>query len=339
MASAVTLRFGHASVRLLPATYGHLLAARHDGSRLRPAVDATALSRAVHAELGHTPDQRPVPATVALVAGAPHVVAARPGVGYSHQAIASALLRAIVAKDRTAFVRPSLTRPTFTTADARALGIRRRLASFTVSLPRGSATPTDAVRRLDGTVLRPGGSLSLRSLLGGATPASAGGDALATSVFNAAWLSGLRVTSRSAPRTFSGSAPDGRDATLRDRADVAFTDNSRWGVLISAVTGSATARHHGTLSVTLWSTPHATVETTDSGRTSVVAAGRQVDRSRGCAARAGRDGFDVTVTRHLSVGDVDRHSAYAVHYAPVDAVVCKTPHHRARHHGHHHRHR
>jgi vancomycin resistance protein YoaR len=339
MASAVTLRFGHTPVRLSPSEYGDLLTARRAGNRLRPAVDAAALIRAARAELRGTRSQRPVPATVELVDGQPRVVRAQPGITYARQAVGSALLRAIVADGRTASVRPSLTRPSFTTADARRLGIHRKVATFTVPLPRGAQEREvrTAVRRLDGTVLKPGESLSLRGLLGRATPGGAGGDALATSVFNAAWLGGLRVTDHAPPRTFTGSAPAGRDATLRGGQDVSFTDNSRYGVLVSAVTGRATASHHGTVTVTLWSTPTWQVDSSDSGRTQVVAAGRHVDRNRGCTPRQGHDGFDVTVTRTLTRGAASRHSSYSVSYAPVDAVVCKSPH-RRHHHAHHHRH-
>lgn len=327
MASAVTLRLGRETVRLPPATYGDLLVARHVGSRLRPGVDAEALFRAVHATLGHRPRQRPMPATVALVDGRPQVVGGQPGIDYTPHDVAAALLRAIVVKSRTAAVRPTHTHSSFTRTDAAELGIRRQLASFTVPLPRGSATPTAAVRRLDGLVLRPGKSLSLRRVLGSATPTGAAGDALATALFNAAWLGGLRMGSHTAPRTFSATAPAGRDVTLTHGHDVGFTDNSRWGLLVSATAGRATGHRPGSVTVSLWSTPLGHVRAPPANRTALRPAGRHVDHAGDCTPRKGRDGFTVSVLRTLLFKGYSRQSSYSVRYAPVDAVVCRGRHH------------
>lgn len=332
MAAPVELRFGATDVHLSPAAYGDLLAARHVGDTLRPAVDARALRRLTDAQLAGAPIRRPVPATVALVDGTPRVIPAKPGVTYRAHDVASALMRAIASKRRTATVRATPAKASFTAADARGLGIRSRIGSFTVRLPHDKAggALASAVEHLDGTVLKPGHALSLRGLLGGSTPNGARGDALATAMFNAAWLGGLQVTAHAESASYPGHVPAGRDASLRHGQDLAFTDDGRYGVLVSAAAAPATANHHGTLTVTLWSTPRWQVTST-SARSHVVAAGRHVERDAGCTARDGRDGFDVTVTRSfLRGGAVDHRSSYAVTYRPVAAVVC-----RSRHHHHH----
>jgi hypothetical protein len=335
MAAGVELRFGSAGVHLSPSSYGDLLGARRVDRELRPTVRPGALARIAKGGLAGAPIDRPTPATVALVHGRPQVVKAKPGVTYKPKDVASALLRAIAARDRTARVHATKAEASFTNADARALGIRGQLSSFTVRLPKGapSARLTDVVDRLDGTVLQPGRTLSLRGALGGATPTGAAGDGLATALFNAAWLGGLRITAHAAGATYRGSAPMGRDASLREGQDVAFTDNTRYGVLVSVVTGHASTLRHGSLTVTLWSTPHWTVTSSHGPPTNVVAATRRVVRGKACTPRDGRDGFDVTVTRSFAMGGhVDHTSSYTVSYAPRDTVVCRPKHH----HGHEH---
>jgi vancomycin resistance protein YoaR len=329
MSSAVDLRFGKASLHLAPSAYGDLLGARRAGHQLRPTVQAHALARVARRQLVGAETNRPKPATVALVDGRPQVVSAQAGSSYAPRDVAIALVRAITSPHRSARVRSTPAKSSFTDADARALGIRRKLASYTAHVPRAARGDAldSAVRRLDGTVLKPHGSLSLRGRLGPATPSGAAGNALATSLFNAAWLGGLQVTNHATSRTYSGEAPMGRDASLRDGHGVAFTDNTSYGVLV------AVSVDGGSLTTSLWSTPRWTIHSTHGQRTHVVKAGRDVRHGTDCSARDGRDGFQVTVTRSFARGGtVDHTTSYTVRYAPKAAVVCKTRHH---HHDHH----
>lgn len=325
MSSAVALRFGKTTLHLPPSSYGPLLGARQVGHQLRPTVQAHALARVARHELVGAEINRPEPATVALVDGRPQVVGGRPGSRYAAHDVAVALVRAITSPDRRARVRPTPAKPSFTTADARALGIRKTLASYAVHVPGSARTGAldAAVRRLDGIVLKPQQSFSLRGRLGPATPSGVAGDALATSLFNAAWLGGLQITNHATSRTYTGRAPMGRDATLRDGHGVAFTDDSSYGVLV------AVSLRGGSLTTTLWSTPRWKVHSTHGRRTHVVEAGRDIRRGKQCTPHDGRDGFEVTVTRTFaSAGDVDHSSSYSVRYEPKDAIVCKPRHHR-----------
>jgi vancomycin resistance protein YoaR len=328
MSSAVELRFGQTTLDLSPSSYGDLLGARRAGHQLRPTVKAHALSRVARRQLVGAEINRPKPATVALVAGHPQVVSAQTGSSYAPRDVAVALVRAITSPHRTARVRATPARSSFTDADARALGIRQKLSSYTVHVPRaarGDALAA-AVRRLDGTVLKPDDSLSLRGRLGPATPDGAAGDALATTLFNAAWLGGLQVTNHATSRTYTGKAPVGRDASLRQGNGVAFTDDTSYGVLV------AVSENGGSLTTTLWSSPRWTIRSTHSRRTHVVKAGRDVRRDQQCTPSDGRNGFQVTVTRSFARGGaVDHTTSYTVRYAPRAAVVCKS-----RHHHHHH---
>lgn len=321
VAASVALRFGQTTVRLAPADYARLLGARREGHALQPTVNVRALAAVTDKQLAGDTTDRPRDATVALVHGRPQVVRARPGLDFAPQAVAAALLHAIRSTGRIARVRSTPAKASFTTADARTLGIHRKVSSFTVRLPGGQdGRLLAAARRLDGTVLQPGDTFSLRRALGPATPEGPPGAALATGLFNAAWLGGLPVTAHKVDRSYSGTYPMGRDASLRQGHDVMFTSGSRYGVLLSVtVTG-------GSLTVTLWSTPHWTVTSSHGSPTNVVRPGRVVRHGASCADRGGRDGFDVTVTRSFTpIGKkvVDHTSPYTAHYAPVARVVCR----------------
>jgi len=278
--------------------------------------------------LGGRPADAPRDATVALVNGRPHVVRARPGMVFAPGDLATALVEAIRASSRSARVRASREPASFTDADARALGITDQISSATVHLPRGSHVDglVSAAARLDGAVVRPGDSLSLRARLGGDVPGDRAATQLATATFNAAWLGGLPVGSHATLPAYSGVYPMGRDATLGDGQDLAFTDNTSYGVLVSVATVPPSASHGGSLTVSLWSRPRWTVTSSHSTPDNVVPSGRVVHHGKGCQARDGRPGFDVTVTRtfaHHPSGTADHSTSYAVHYSPVAAVVCR----------------
>jgi vancomycin resistance protein YoaR len=331
VASALRLELGHTEVRLQPADYVHLLGSRTVGGRLEPTVRAKALTRLVDHRLGHAGGAlAPRDATVALVKGQPQVVPSRPGIMFAPSDVGAALLRAITSPSRSARVPASVARASFTNAEARALQIHHQISTFTVPLARGGNADrlrSDAAR-LDGTVVHPGDGLSVRSDLG-TIVSGARGDALASAVFNAAWLGGLMVGSHAGLPTYTGDYPMGRDATFRGGQDVSFTDDTRYGVLVSVVMGRPTRSHGGSLTVSLWSSPTWTVASSHGDPSNVVPAGRTVEHGHGCVAAAGHQGFDVTVTRTLSKpgsSSPDHSQSYSVHYAPMPAVVCHRGH-------------
>jgi hypothetical protein len=329
MASSVTLRLGDRTVRLQPSAYARLLGTEVRGHRLRPTVRAQALAGLVDDHLDVAAGEAPRDATVALVDGRPRVVPSRPGTAFEPADLATALVAAIRAPDRTAQVRASRAPASFTNADARALGIRRQISSATVRLAPGA--PADrlvsAAARLDGTVLDPDDGLSLRDRLGPDVPGNEASDPLATATFNAAWLGGLQIGAHATLPTYTGAYPMGRDATLRSGQDLAFTDDTSYGVLVSVQMLRPTAARAGSLTVSLWSTPSRSVTSSHSTPSNVVPGQRIVHRGSGCQERPARNGFDVTVTRSVEPLDsgTDHSTSYDVHYEPVAAVVCR-PH-------------
>jgi vancomycin resistance protein YoaR len=333
LSGPVELQFGKSSLRLQPSSYSRFLGSVTAGHHLRPTVRDAALARMVQARLRRSgPVDAPVDATVKLVNGQPRVVPGRPGVSFAPGDVAHALLRAIATPHRVARVPASLAPASFTPADARKLGIRHQISTFSVHLQRSRSAGdlVAAAGRLDNTVLHPGDSFSLRDRLAAGVPGGGRGTALATGLFNAAWLGGLQIGSHASLLSYTGDYPMGRDASVADGQDVVFTDNTSYGVLVSVEVGPPTSSHGGSLTVSLWSTATWDVVSSHGDPTDVVAAGRIVDHGRDCHERNGHDGFDVQVTRSFArpgSSTVDHSGSYAVHYLPVAAVVCK------RHHG------
>jgi vancomycin resistance protein YoaR len=329
MASPVTLKFGRTSVRLRPSNYLGALGTRRVNDHLEPTADANALDTVVKVKLGHVgPTNAPVDATVALVDGVPEVVRSKPGVTFSAKGVATALIAAIRSPRRTARVPASLAPATFTNADARKLQIHEQVSSSSVHLLKGGRpfALIAAANKVDGTVLHPGDTFSLRHVLGSTTLTKKGGAALATAVFDGAWLGGLEIGSHTSLPSYTGQYPVGLDAGLADGQDLTFTDNTSYGVLVTVEVGAPTAKHGGSLTVTLWSKPVWTVASSTSAESNVVPPGTVTRAGLHCQPSAGRNGFDLEVTRTLTAVDptaTNDQTSYGVHYAPIDAIVCQ----------------
>jgi vancomycin resistance protein YoaR len=233
------------------------------------------------------------------------------------------VLRAAQARGdgRTLRVRVTPAPPAFSTSDARRLRIHQRLA--TVTLPVASASPAGtrrAVRRLDGTLVRPNADFSLVRRIGSADDAAHA--VVASAVYDAAFRAGMGRIARSAPRTsVVGSAP-GLDATVRPDVDLAWVNETPYGVYVRAITTKVRGRP--AVKVSLWGHRYWTVHVTTSGRYNVVSPHTVRESGPGCRARRGVSGFDVDVSRRITrTGERARVERTHSHYEPLDAIVCR----------------
>jgi vancomycin resistance protein YoaR len=315
MSGPVTLDFGGSKVRLTPTSYADALSLVPRGHRLVPDVRPGRLMSAVGSLASVA--GAPVDATFRVVDGRPRVVRDEPGVRYRPADVVRAFVRAIAEPEgaRTVAVHGVSAPAAFTTKDARKLGISEQVSTFSLRAGGGSS---QVATQIDDTILEPGETFSLRSLVGATEP----GDDLATAVFNAMYRAGLQTLERVSPATYRPGAPDGLEVTVADGSDLRFRIDTRRGVLVMA-----TARR-GVLTVSLYSTPVWDVRVRTGDRTDVVEPGRRVLRTRGCQPRNGSPGFGVDVTRSfrkIGASAVDHEDGFTVHYAPRDQVVCKGP--------------
>ncbi len=268
-----------------------------------------------------------VDASVALVNGRPHVVEGRPRVTFEPAAVVAAFTAALVLPEgqRVAPVDVQLHPPAFSTEDAEHLGIEHRVATSTTSYPSRAAGPdlTRAATLLDGTVLMPGDTFSWADVAGSGYGPDA--DAVATALYDAASEAGFGDVEHHAPATYAAPSPVGRQATVEDGADLKFSVDSPYGVLVQVKVTGAAPGSPGAVKVVLWSTAAWEVTVSTSARYDLVEPASVEDTGEDCVASPGKRGFSVDVTRHLhdlAGAAGDRDETVTTTYAPVDAVVC-----------------
>ena len=193
------------------------------------------------------------------------VLPARDGVELDVPATAGALLRAALKPaNRVAQLQVVRAAPARTTAEALAMGIDRRMTSYRTYYSGTADRITNlqlGVRELDGTLVSPGGTFSLNEAIGertverGFRPApviigtefaeeiGGGTSQVATTVFNAAWEAGLRITERNPHSLYISRYQLGRDATVYwPSLDLKFVNDTKSWVLVKGFAESDAIR-------------------------------------------------------------------------------------------------
>jgi len=183
------------------------------------------------------------------------VVPARDGLELDVPETARSLLRAALRPaNRVAQLAVVRATPERTTSEALAMGIDRRMSSYKTYYSGTADRITNlqlGVKELDGTLVAPGGTFSLNDAIGertverGFRPApviigiefaeevGGGTSQVATTVFNAAWEAGLRITERNPHSLYISRYQLGRDATVYwPSLDLKFVNDTKSWVLV-----------------------------------------------------------------------------------------------------------
>ena len=189
------------------------------------------------AKLRKTVERPPADATFRPVGdGTIAVVPAKDGLAVDVAATAKALLAAaVVPNERTATLVVRTAEADRTTVEAQAMGIERRLASYTTlyaGTPDRITNLQLGASLLNGALVAPGGTFSFNDRVGertierGFRPApviikdeyeedvGGGVSQVATTVFNAAWEAGLKIAERNPHSLYISRYQLGRDATV-----------------------------------------------------------------------------------------------------------------------------
>ncbi len=207
-------------------------------------------------QLRKTVERDPVDAGFRIgKASVPQVVPAKDGIILDVPATAKALLTAAISPtERVAQLAVRAESAARTTADAQAMGITERLSSYRTSNAGTAGRITNlrlAVAALDGTLLPPGGTFSLNAAVGERTAEGGyrsapviygneyrediggGVSQVATTVFNAAWEAGLKLTERNPHAFYISRYQLGRDATVNwPDLDVKFANSTKSWLLV-----------------------------------------------------------------------------------------------------------
>jgi vancomycin resistance protein YoaR len=249
----VTVKAVGRSFRVPRWRVAELLRLPQDGSRTLaiggPAADA--YFRTLSDSVG-----RPArDAGFAVYGEAVQVVPARDGLEVNVAQAARAILRAATRPaNRVARLTVARAAPRRSTAEALAMGIDRRMSSYKTYYSGTADRITNlqlGVKALDGTLVRPGGTFSLNDAIGERTvergfksapviigteyseEVGGGTSQVATTVFNAAWEAGLRITERHPHSLYISRYQLGRDATVYwPSLDLKFVNDTKSWMLV-----------------------------------------------------------------------------------------------------------
>ena len=205
--------------------------------------------------LSKTVGRPPRDASFAVFGESVQVVPARDGLEVNVPQAARAILRAATRPtNRVARLTIVRATPERSTANALAMGIDTRMSSYKTYYSGTADRITNlqlGVRALDGTLVPPGGTFSLNDAIGERTTergfrsapviigneyaeeVGGGTSQVATTVFNAAWEAGLRITERHPHSLYISRYQLGRDATVYwPSLDLKFVNDTKTWVLV-----------------------------------------------------------------------------------------------------------
>lgn len=316
-----------------------------DGA-LVPAFDAAKLEARVTGSLGKLGLKQPRDATITMSKGKPKIIEARDGNGVDPVQLGAALVPALSRPSgRTATVAISLRAASFTSADAKKLGVNKVIGSFTTYFP-GTAYRYNnigkAARLINGTFLKPGEVFSMNKILGKRTRASgwmAGGaidggriverlgggiSQATTTTFNAIYFAGLQDIYHKPHSLYFNRYPVGREATLDwVSVDMKFRNDSPYGVVMQASITGRTGRT-GSVTVKVWSTRRYTIKASTPVRSNYRSPGKTVyDDSKKCLPQSAMSGFDVRHYRMFYTGKkLVKKELFTWRYNSLTPVVC-----------------
>jgi vancomycin resistance protein YoaR len=212
-------------------------------------------------KLSTTVGRPPRDAGFAVYGETVQVVPARDGLEVNVPQAARAILRAATRPtNRVARLTIVRATPDRSTAEALAMGIDTRMSSYKTYYSGTADRITNlqlGVRALDGTLVPPGGTFSLNDAIGERTvergfrsapviigneyaeEVGGGTSQVATTVFNAAWEAGLRITERHPHSLYISRYQLGRDATVYwPSLDLKFVNDTKKWMLVKGFTES-----------------------------------------------------------------------------------------------------
>ena len=331
VSAPITVVTGNETTVLTPTQIGDALtiAPNQDGTMV-PTFNG-AMLRADLNPAALATEQPGSNASFTVVDGQPQLIPEKDGVGYSPQALASAVARVLTAASpRSVTVSQGPLPPAFTTADAQALGVQAVLGSATIAIPEATDRTADTQRAtslVTGSVVQPGAMWSFNKVVGAPTKANgftesggtstdgvedSGADNLvATAVFDAAFRAGMGDTLHHPNAAYFSRYPVGLDAAVvYPGTDLQWTNSGSHPVYVYA-----TYADDSLTVALLGQSVYDQVNVSVSSQQNVVTPSSSSAPHYGCPAQTASNGFQVNVTRVLmrsgaQVGTEQFHVAY-----------------------------
>jgi vancomycin resistance protein YoaR len=340
--SPVTVKAGTVTAVIPPKAVGRALSFETEGGRLVPELDGAVLHRSIAAELSPI-EVEGRDATFRIKNGQPKVVKSKVGTGVSDAELAGAVERvlALPSAERTVTVPVGTRTPALTTEQAKALGVKERLSTFTQNFPYAPYRVQNigqAAERVNGTLLMPGETFSLNDTIkerteengytegfvvgeGGVFDEALGGgvSASATTVWTGAFFAGMERVQTIAHSIYISRYQPGLEATVAwGIFDMKFRNDTPNAVFITAGTTNTS------MTVSFWGTKEYDEIKAEFGeRKSIVPFEKIYDESEECLGQNGVDGFTITVDRVFYKGGEEvRREPITTRYKPAPDVTC-----------------
>jgi vancomycin resistance protein YoaR len=314
---------------------------------LVPVLDREALLAAVDERMAGNP-LAAKDATVVLRAGSPTVVKSEKGLTYNADELVGGFLDVVrTTGNRTLRVSSVVSKPDFSTKDARNLQIKEVVSEFTTFYPHADYRNTNlgrAAELINGTVLKPGDEFSLNEIVGERTEENGfakgfiisdgvykedfggGVSQVATTTFNAMFFAGLKDIEHKPHSFYIDRYPVGREATVAwPYVDLRFQNDTEYGVLVQAFIRPSTPSRSGSMTVKMWSTKTWDIKASTSDRYNETQPATRRMSGDDCVPNQGYGGFDIDVYRSFFLPGSDelvRRETFHTTYTPSDTVVC-----------------
>lgn len=282
-------------------------------------------------------------ATFRISGGRPVVVDSRIGREIQPPDLAKAVLDTLPRRgERVAVVELKETQPKLDSEKARTLGVKESLGSWTTHYTPAPYKNVNIHRAADlirGTVVLPGEDFSLNKVVGERTAANGfvkgniisngrltedwggGTSAVATTVFNAAFFSGVKIREFHPHSFYISIYPKGREATVAWGAkDLVWRNDLDHAVAVD------TTYTNSSVTITFWGTKQHEIRADEGPMRNVKQPGERTDNSVSCANQAPQPGFDIEFYRVYTGGPRQgRRETFRAHYQPADKITCTRP--------------
>ena len=288
--------------------------------------------------------REPINASFVMVDGSPRVQPSMDGSDVPEAKLNDAVIPALAKAGalRVASVVPELVKAKVTTEMAGGLGIKDVIGTFTTNYPYAEYRLINihrAAQWMDGTIVQPGEIFSYNKAVGERTEArgfvpgimidngvfkkdlGGGVSQVATTLWNAAWFSGLELVQHKPHSFYISRYPAGRESTVAwPNVDVKFKNNSGFPVFVD------TSFTKSSVTVSIYGTKFVEVVTESGPRTNFVKHEIYEEDSIDCIFQEGVDGFSITVDRILKKESIEfKREKYRTRYIPEDRVICTNP--------------
>jgi vancomycin resistance protein YoaR len=337
------VRFRAATAVLPVATLAALVTTKPVAGALRVGLDVPALREKLLPRLGRF-ERQPVDAHFVVDGSRVRTVPDVPGRKLDTDRIALSLVTNLRARAHLA--RFLTAEPKLTTEEAQKLRITELVSEFTTNYPCCAPRVTNIKRAatlLDGTIILPGKRFSLNDALGKRTKANGfvsapqiyngrfedavggGISQVATTLFNAAFFSGIKLVAHQAHQFYISRYPMGREATVSwGGPELIFRNDWPAAILMKLYAGDSG------ITVRFYSTKLGRRVTTTTGKPYDLTTPKSITvtnselppGSRQVVQEAGDGGFTIDYTRQVfRDGKKIRNEHYTVEYDAEDEIV------------------